>query len=141
KAVQMLRDGVTLSYSYSGNFYDIERSYITDGIIKKRTSYVKGSFGGACFLNKEHYKKCGYENENLLGAHVPDDVERFERVSKLGYKVERVDGDCYHIVHPPSKDSKENPYATANNLEYLKVKNMDNESLMEYVKTWEWTKK
>ncbi len=140
KAVQLLREGLTLTYPYYGSFYDIERSYITDGVIKKHNSYVTGSCGGACFLNREHYLKCGLENEHLLGAHVPEDKERYERVKNLGYLIGRVEGDCYHIMHPPSKDSKANPYATSNNVEYLKVKNMDKKSLEKYVSEWEWTK-
>lgn len=135
EAVDMLREGASLVYPYGGKFVDIKRSYIKEGVIEELHSYTVNSYGGACFLNREDYISCGMENENLAGAWCHDDVERYERVNKLGYKVRRVlDGVCYHIQHPVSDASKSNPSDT----EYMKIKNMRKSELQEYIKTWPW---
>lgn len=136
ESVDLLRHGATLVYPFNGCFVDIGREYIKEGVKIEHPSYAVNSYGGACFLNREDYIKCGMDNEYLLNAWCHDDIERFKRVSKLGYKVERVDGKCYHIVHPPSADSKKSP----SNEEYNKVANMSKEDLESYIKTWEWVK-
>ncbi len=140
KAVELLRNGATLTYPYSGDFVDVKRSYIQDGIIIERESFAKESVGGACFLNREDYWKCGLENENYI-KHCPDDVDRFRRVKTLGYKIQRVEGKCWHISHPPSSNSGVNNYTEQNNKEWLKLKEMGRGDLMEYIKTWTWAKK
>ena len=143
KAVKLLRSGFTLTYPYNGNFTDINRSYIQDGIIKKSSdSYVLKSYGGACFLNRADYIKCGLENENLKGGHVPDDVERLSRIQKLGFPIERTAGACYHIQHPPGPDmGNRNKLREQNEAEYTKVNNMAKADLIKYIETWEWVKK
>ncbi|HRG37755.1 MAG TPA: hypothetical protein PK289_04425 [Bacteroidia bacterium] len=140
KAVKLLRAGFTLTYPYSGKFIDIERSYIKDGIIKPVSdSYVLKSYGGACFLNREDYFKCGLENEHLIGGHVPDDVERLSRIQKLGFPIERVEGNCYHINHPPGPDmGNRNKLKDKNEAEYKKVNNMTKNELITYIETWPW---
>lgn len=143
KAVKFLHAGYTMAYPYSGVFSDIDRSYIETGIIKEVSqSYVSGSYGGACFLNREHYLKCGLENENLRGGHVPDDIERVTRLKNLGFKVERVSGICYHIQHPPAPDQgNNNKYKEENQAEFIKVRDMSRVELEEYIETWAWAKK
>jgi len=135
----LLREGSTLVFPYSGNFVDIERSYIQDGIIIERESFATGSVGGACFLNRADYWKCGLENENLQ-SWCPDDVDRFHRVKTLGYQFDRTGGNCWHINHPPSLNSGVNKFTEQNNKEWLKVKEMNKEQLLEYIKTWGWAK-
>lgn len=134
ESVDLLRHGATLVYPFNGCFVDISRDYIKEGVKIEHPSYAVNSYGGACFLNREDYIKCGMENEYLLNAWCHDDIERFKRVSKLGYRVERVDGKCWHISHPPSADSKKSP----SNEEYNKVANMSKEDLESYIKTWSW---
>ena len=139
-AVELLRQGVTLSYPYDGRFIDVNRSYIEDGIIIEKESFALGSVGGACFLNREDYWKCGLENE-VYQSHCPDDVDRYHRVRTLGYRVERMVGKCYHISHPASANSGVNQFTMANNIEWNKVKAMGKEELESYIKTWEWAKR
>lgn len=139
KAVQTLRDGATLAYPYDGPFVNIERSYIKDGVIKERASFVVNSVGGACFLNKEDYKKCGYENEHYI-SHCPDDVDRFHRVKTLGYRIERVKGKCYHIEHPIMANSIGNKFTEHNNNEYMNITSLSKEDLEKEISTWEWAK-
>lgn len=129
EAVELLREGVTLAYPYNGTWCDVERLILLNGVIKERESRVLGSFGGACFLNKADYMKCGLENEFLAGGWVHDDVERYERVKKLGYKTARTEGNLYHIMHEPTKASKSNP----SDEEYRKIKEMSREELLDYV--------
>ena len=137
-AVQALRDGATLAYPFAGKFVDIDRDYIKEGCIIEHHSYAVNSYGGACFLNRAEYIECGMENENLGDAWCHDDVERYERVNKLGYKIKRVaDGVCYHIVHPRSEASKSNP----SDEEYMKVKGMSKDELLNYIKSWSWLQK
>jgi hypothetical protein len=140
KAVIALRMGATLTYPYSGEFIDIKRSYIQDGVIIERESFATGSVGGACFINREDYWRCGLENENYL-SHCPDDVDRYYRIKTLGYKVERIPGKCWHISHPPSANSGVNKFTEANTAEWLKIKEMNKEQLTEYISTWPWAKK
>ena len=75
KAVECLMDGATLAYPYSGNFIDVNRSYIQDGIIVERESFTMDSYGGAFFVNREDYWKCGLDYEEFV-AWCPDDIER-----------------------------------------------------------------
>lgn len=140
EAVEKLRAGATLVYPYGGDFVDINRSYINDGEIIERESFAKESVGGACFLNREDYFKCGLENEHYY-SWCPDDVDRLHRVKTLGYRVERVDGKCWHINHPASHNSGVNRFTEANNAEWLKIKAMNKEQLTEYISTWPWLKK
>lgn len=138
EAVDILRAGAaTLVYPYGGKFVDIDRSYINEGAIIPHHSYAMNSYGGACFLNRADYFKCGLENENLPNAWCHDDVERYERVKNLGYTIKRVlDGTCYHIQHTPSEASKLKP----SDAEYQKIKNMRKSELEEYIKSWSWVK-
>lgn len=138
-AVKMLRsNNFQMVYPYSGIFVDIYRSYITDGIIKEKKSYVSGSVGGAVFINKKLYVNAGMENENLI-SHAPEDMERYFRMDKLGYIIGRIEGKCYHIIHPPSTNSGANHPFVKNNLkEYEKVKSMKKSDLEHYIKTWIW---
>lgn len=139
EAVEKLRAGATLVYPYSGDFVDINRSYIQDGVVIERESFTKESVGGACFLNREDYFKCGLENCNYK-SWCPDDVDRYHRVKTLGYKIERVEGKCWHINHPASPNSGVNKFTQANNAEWIKIKEMNKEQLTEYISTWEWAK-
>lgn len=140
KAVELLREGATLTYPYSGNFVDIQRTYIHNNIVIARESFATGSVGGACFLNREDYWKCGLENE-YLKSWCPDDVTRYHVIKTLGYRIERVEGDCFHISHPPSANSGVNKFTEHNNNEYMNLINLSKEDLIAYINTWPWTKK
>lgn len=139
-AVKALRAGCEFAYPYAGDFVNIERSYISDGVIKEKESLTKDSCGGAVFINREAYWKAGLENEHLI-SWAPEDVERKARMLKLKYTMARATGKCYHIMHPPSSNSGPNPYTQKNNEEFEKVKNMDKHEIVEYIKTWKWAER
>ncbi len=130
----------SMVYPYNGKFVDIDRSFITDGIINARESFAENSLGGAVFLNKAHYLKAGLENENII-SWGPEDAERYARMQNLGYLIYRTPGTCYHIQHPIGINSgTKNPHYEANVAEYQKVKAMGMYELVMYVKTWPWAK-
>lgn len=136
KALELLKEDNTLVYPYSGKFVDIERSYLSDGIIKERPSCVIESFGGALFVNLEKYKECGLENETIIGWGF-EDFERHDRVKILGHKIARVPGTCWHIEHPRGiNSSTQNPHWANNEKELYKVRGMDKEELQKYISLW-----
>lgn len=140
KSLELLKEGNTLVYPYSGKFVDIERSYLTDGIIKERESYVAESFGGAVFLNIEKYRQCGLENENIIGWGF-EDFERIDRVKILEHNYARVNGTCWHIEHPRGiNSSTQNPHWANNEKELYKVRAMNKEELQNYINQWLWAK-
>lgn len=141
KAVEILRAGASIVYPYDGRFVNIERSYITDGVIIEKQSCATESVGGAVFLRTDAYRAAGCDNEYLM-SHCPDDVERRDRMRILGHTIYRVDGKCYHIEHPITLNSRPvNDFTQANLAEYNKVKNMSREELEDYIKTWAWNPK
>lgn len=141
RAVEMLREGMQVVYPYSGDFVDIEMDFIKTGYIRERESLTKESKGGSVFMNTEDYFKAGLENENLYGW-APEDHCRWIRLYTLGYRIARVDGKCWHIMHERGiNSSAQNPYHTKNMEEFEKVKAMEREELEEYIKTWSWAKK
>lgn len=138
RAVGLLREGSQVVYPYAGDFVDITREFIKTGFIYERESLTKESKGGAVFLNTEDYFKAGLENENLYGW-APEDHERWFRLFTLGYRIARVDGKCWHIMHERGiNSSAQNPHHTKNMQEFEKVKAMGKSELEEYIKTWAW---
>ena len=95
------------------------------------------------------YKKIGLDNEYFLNFNF-EDMERFVRAKKLGYKMRWLNGRLFHMdhkMHPETGQSgleylKENQkqHITHNIFELLKVINMNKEELKAYIKTWPWTK-
>ena len=70
---------------------------------KKRFSKIPGIIrgcppGGCIFIKKQVYIDFGLENEEFHG-YAPEDVERKDRLHKLGYRGISIDGDLYHIEH------------------------------------------
>lgn len=139
KAVKLLRSGVTLVYPYGGEFVDIKRSYIKDGVIIEKESFTSESVGGACFINKKDYWECGLEVEYYKNW-CPDDVTRRYIIETMGYKTSRVDGKCYHISHPPSQTSGVNIYTETNNKIWDKIRSMNKKELILFIRKFEWLK-
>lgn len=105
---------------------------------KRGKDVPESSVGGAVFFNKQKFIEGGMENENMI-SFGPEDCERNDRFTALGYKVGRVGGCLYHIDHfigPNS--SKGNPYFRANHREFDKVRSMQPSELRAYVNTWAW---
>ncbi len=152
KAVQQIRDGISdMVYPYDGRFGRIRRTPYYDlinktkdiGIVKYEdiTGISKinlKSVGGAVLFNKESFIKGGMENENFISFGA-EDLERYERFTKLGFRVSRVSGILYHLNHFIGiNSSKENPYFIWNQMEYIKVKLMSVKKLTKYILEWEW---
>lgn len=99
---------------------------------------VKHSFGGAFIVKKKSYLKAGLENENFM-IWGREDVERYERMNKLGYKSLRIEGSLYHLHHYIGDNSSiRNDCMDRNNAELKKVTEMSEEELVSYIKTWKW---
>lgn len=98
------------------------------------------SVGGAVFFNKEAFLEAGGENENCV-SYSPEDRERFERFTKLGYRIARIKGQLYHFDHWIGPDSSTaNPFYKQGAEEYAKIRTLTPPQLLEYIKTWPWTK-
>ena len=134
EAVELLREGAMLSYPHSGKLVDIKRSYINDGIVIEHDSSAVESVGGACFLNREGYIKCGMEQEGIV-SWGPEDSLRYHIIKTLGHPIGRVKGTCWHIAHPPSSNSGVNKFTVENNLFYERIKKMSKEELLIHIKS------
>ena len=117
QAVNDIRNGFDVSYPYDGHFYDTT-SIIREGFIKyndvrflernkmkMHLIYGDKCKGGAFIVNRESYLNSGKENENFYGWG-PEDFERYARWINLGYKINRVEGNLYHLTHGRSDNSK-----------------------------------
>ena len=91
-------------------------------------------------MNKQKFIEGGMENENFV-SWGPEDVERRDRLIKLGYKIASVDGKLFHLDHSRTFNSNTtNPRFKQNEEEYKKIQNFSREQLRQYVGGWPWTK-
>ena len=97
-ALRMLKEGYDVVYPYSGQFAPIDRKYLKDGIIRETGRWNFDFLGGAVYLNRNKYIEAGLENENLITYGI-DDMERYDRMKLLDYKIGRTSGVCWHINH------------------------------------------
>jgi hypothetical protein len=117
--------------------YDLfEFAHIKNGVDTK----TRPSVGGMVLINRRKFLECGGENEAFI-SYCPEDIERFERFTKLGLKCKRTRGRLYHLDHYVGiNSSKSNPFYEAGVKELDKVRSMDKEELKEYVLSWPWYK-
>jgi predicted glycosyltransferase involved in capsule biosynthesis len=110
--------------------FDFNLDYINNGDYDMWNS----KYGHCIFLNTEKYKSCGGENENFI-AYGPEDAERFERFSKIGYKIDRINDYVYHLEHyrTPFSDSN-NKYFLENNSLYQELSRMSKDEIINYYK-------
>lgn len=116
EAVKRIRAGADMVYPYDGRFARVPRKwynellkYLDVGVLSKEVfegmrAHDLKSVGGAMFFNKKSFFEGGGENENFI-SYAPEDKEIFERFTRLGFKIERVNGVIYHIDHFISLDS------------------------------------
>lgn len=96
------------------------------------------SVGGAVFFDRERFFEGGGENEAFV-SFCPEDVERYERFKKLGYKIMRVKGDLYHFNHWCGPNSSlKNPHYTREPLN--QIRKLSREELRAFVNNWPWAK-
>lgn len=141
-------------YPYDGRFSRVPRNKwfsilekeLDLGIFKNET--FKGtnreneqmSVGGAVMWNREKFIESGLENEHMV-SYAPEDVERFERAQKLGYRVERIFGKLYHIDHwCGTNSSTKHKHYKNSQIELEKIRKMTSLELREYVDKWKWKK-
>lgn len=163
-AVEKLRKGADMVFPYDGRFARLERNWFKEiekildiGTIgdtepkgKRGQPVPETSVGGAVFFNKESFIDGGMENENMI-SFGPEDCERNDRFTRLGFKVERVGtdennncgkglGGClYHINHWCGPDSSSrNPHFRKNQAELEKIRKMTREELRLYVDSFSW---
>jgi hypothetical protein len=145
EAVKLLRNGRSFVYPHRNTFYFVPRKYY-DELYSSLDLYSlhgktdipcsSGTFGGAFGFRKKAYLRIGLENENLQG-YVPDDIERLERIVRLGGGYEMTGNELFHIEHFRGPDSRlSNPNMVNNYLEVLKEKSMTDVELKNYVKSW-----
>lgn len=97
---------------------------------------VRPSVGGIVIHNKDRFFEFGGENERFI-SFTPEDVERFERFTRLGLKCFRPKGHLYHLDHYRGPDSTtNNPAYDLGVEELMKERAMSTNELREYVKTW-----
>lgn len=145
----LLRNGVDMVYPYDGLFHRMKRDLLRDFLAdlsvisfddadKRPIEFEQTSYGGAVLFNKQIFIKGGMENQNMV-SYGPEDYERYERFTKLGFKVERVNGPLYHIEHFIGENSNgDNPYFKHNWAEYENIKSLRAGALEAYIETWPW---
>lgn len=150
-AVEKISEGVCdVASPYNGSFISIDKlsktvfSKLLDADffeynVGKYFAGTHRSYGGAIFLNRDKYINAGLENENINGWG-PDDIERVKRLHILGYCIERIPGNLYHLPHPRLQNSG---YQTIEERcemmeEYLKICSYSDAELQIYVNTWPW---
>jgi len=129
-------------FPYSGIFYDVREQYHQTIRNKLSIDFLSGlrhhirnhmSVGGAIFFNKESLFDVGLENENFKSWGY-EDLERIYRFEKMGYRITRLNGNLYHLVHPKGSDSnKNNVFYESNRLELEKIKAMSKNELIKYI--------
>lgn len=152
QSMAALRSGVAVSYPYDGRFARLERVMfkplqtqldigISAGQVfkgKNGRPMPETSVGGAVIWNRDAFIDAGMENEYFI-SFGPEDVERWERMNKLGLNPHRAGGCLYHMNHYIGPDSsKANPHFAANHRELDKMRKMNGTTLREYIGTWPW---
>lgn len=145
-AIKALREGQEIVYPYSGVFARVNRSWFKEinrlcdiGIVKDTIfggmeKDEKPSLGGCVIYNKKAFQEVGGENQEFITwGH--EDLERYHRFITLDLKVSRTKGTIYHINHFRGTDSrKENPNWENNKSLWLKIKEMNKEEILNYIK-------
>lgn len=149
-AAEELRAGADGVFPYDGRFARMPRNVWLAKLQKYRDIGVVGaemfkgrepdhySVGGAVMWNKESFVEGGMENEHMI-SFGPEDVERFDRFTLLGFDIRRVKGSLFHMNHFIGTNSSfRNPHFKANHRELDKIHAMSAELLRDYVDTWKW---
>lgn len=135
-SMEMLESkGAQFVYPYNGLFFDVLNfDYIFP--FEYKNYQIKclheNSTGGAFLMEKEMFLKIGGMNENMVSWGFEDD-ELLERVRKLGLKIDRTCGECFHLSHRRTfNSSSNNPKYMDNMKEYQKICEMDKKQIIEY---------
>lgn len=89
------------------------------------------SVGGAMLINKNTYFNCGGLDINYKGYGF-EDFDFYYRCNKK-YKINRYNGNFYHLFHISEAYKEENKYTLElNKIYYLKIKKYNNEQLINH---------
>jgi hypothetical protein len=144
-AMTALRERLTdFIYPYDGRFVEVPRALVSrfiagslDGPTDFRLLHTNSS-GGLIMGRTESYRSIGGENENFR-SWGPEDMERHNRILKLGLRLGRINGPIFHMEHERGKDSCEkNPYFRANNREFARMEKISVEDLRSEINDWPW---
>lgn len=160
KGLDMVRNGVDFVFPYNGLLIQIKAGVIDKdmdlhGLMDRLVFFnmlhqirppkydhevfevIYGSvqsqaFGGITICNRRKFFLAGAMNENLHSFGC-EDLEFFHRIRKLGYQIERLDGNnAYHFEHFRSADSVRNNFHNSNLTELERVKAMEPSALRRY---------
>ena len=118
ECVELLRTGIAdFVYPYRRYFLDTT-AIIRELFLKKKQInllvknagkmeelYAPNPLGGGFLCRLDAYIEAGGENEKYYGWGV-EDGERFQRFTKLGYRVKRLEGVMFHLYHPRGINSR-----------------------------------
>jgi hypothetical protein len=152
--VERLKSGADMVYPYDARFARVPRQAWFKNLEKTFDVGIFGdtvfqgmrdgdlpSVGGAVFFDRQSFFEGGGENENFF-SYGPEDAERFERFTKLGFDVQRVPGALYHMDHFIGPDSStKHKHINKNRTEWHKIQDMTKDQLAAYVAGWGWLKK
>ncbi len=148
-AVEKIRKGAAGCYPYDGRFMNVNRAVVPAlkesldirSITEMPLNYKQiqvTSVGGAVLWSRAEFMEGGMENERMI-SYGPEDYERFERFTKLGYPIERVAGPLFHIDHWRGKNSSDqHSHFEANTKEFDRIGSLSKEQLAAEVITWPW---
>lgn len=154
KAIGVLDKGeATIVYPYDGRLWDVKeyfseiyRKFKDESLFSEYQCQIDllngyDSVGGGFLVNIQKYRSAGMENENFIGWG-PEDEERFNRMFILGHKVERIEGEMYHLHHwrGINSSNRDKEMAIITKREFAKVSSMDKIELEKYVESWNWLK-
>lgn len=149
EAICLLRnEAADMVYPYDGRFANIDQlaavifsKFLSDDFLCKNVDKFPistcRSVGGCVFLNKENYKAAGGENL-VFKSWGPEDIERYQRMKVLGYKIKRIDGLLFHLHHQRNFNSSyvSNESRMTFMEEYINIFNMKKNELQDYVSQW-----
>lgn len=151
EAIESLRSGRNaIAFPYDGRFIDVDR--FNKEIFAKCLSFefleyemsvfrviTFNSVGGCFIFNTNIYKKCGMDNEGIVGwGH--DDAERVKRLKTMGYPAHRVKGAIFHLYHKRGGNSFffSESHAVSSYERYLKTCSLSQDELLKEIESWEW---
>ena len=145
---QLRRNEADMVYPYDGRFARVPRTWVQaikkyndvgvfkDNVFRGSRPGDSPSVGGVIAYRKDKFIESGGENEKMV-SYAPEDVERFYRWNKLGYRVTRIKGQCFHIDHEiTTNSSTTHPDYKNNEKELQYVKSLTESQLREYVNSW-----
>tara|TARA_Y100000310_G_scaffold235174_1_gene238190 strand:+ start:769 stop:3273 length:2505 start_codon:yes stop_codon:yes gene_type:complete len=108
--------------------------------LEDKDAMYDSAYGFCQFFNTKSYREGFKENENFI-AYGPEDYERYERFSRLGYDVCHLEGFVYHLEHSRTPDSwVTNTHFNHNNGLHETIKRLSNKELVEYYESQDYLK-